>query len=105
MRGVGFLKMASEPPPFMYGGLGTHVYELTSALARRGVKLDLAVPARAGYTTPPAGINLLEVPVTGAGSDGEVWLRFCHEAALAAERSSGPPYVIHAHDWTTVTVG
>ena len=105
MSGVRVLQMASEYPPFMYGGLGTHVYELTSALARRGVKLDLAVPARAGYTTPPGGINLLEVPVTGAGSDGEFWLRFCHEAALAAERSWGRPDVIHAHDWMTVLGG
>jgi glycogen synthase len=105
MSGTRVLVMASEYPPFMYGGLGTHVYELTGALARRGVKLGLAVPARAGYQTPPAGIDLLEVPVTGADSDGEFWLRFCYEAAVAAERSWGRPDAIHAHDWMTVLGG
>jgi glycosyltransferase involved in cell wall biosynthesis len=105
MSGARVLFLASEYPPFTYGGLGTHVYELTGALARRGVKLGLAVPAHAGYETPPAGIDLLEVPVTGAVSDGEFWLRFCHEAVVAAERSWGRPDVIHAHDWMTVLGG
>lgn len=105
MSGVRILQMASEYPPHVYGGLGTHVYELTSALGQRGVRVDLAVPARAGYAAPPAGVNLLEVPVTGAVSDAGFWLQFCHEAALAAERSWGRPDVIHAHDWMTVLGG
>ncbi len=105
MSGARVLLMASEYPPHTYGGLGTHVYELSGALARRGVKLGLVVPAKPGYVTPPAGIDLLEVPVTGADSDGEFWLRFCDEAASAAERSWGRADLIHAHDWMTVLGG
>lgn len=105
MSGIRVILMASEYPPFLYGGLGTHVHELTGALARRGVKLGLTVPARASYVTPPAGLDLIEVPVDGASSDTEFWLRFCDEAARTAEQSWGRADVIHAHDWMTVLGG
>ncbi|MFL6215820.1 MAG: glycosyltransferase family 4 protein [Blastocatellia bacterium] len=40
-KDVSVLIISPEYPPFLLGGLGTHVYELTRGLVRRGVKVFL----------------------------------------------------------------
>ena len=100
--------VASEYPPYVYGGLGTHVEALTSALAARSVQVELFVPDRPGYVRPPAGVRLRPVPAgpvdTAEGNVG-FWVGFCAGVVALVERSSIELDLIHCHDWLTALAG
>jgi glycosyltransferase involved in cell wall biosynthesis len=103
-QGVAFL--ASEYPPYVYGGLGTHVHALTSALADRGMGIVLFVPSRTGgYEPSPHGVELLSVPISNPRSDMELWLQFGHCAIAAAKKLGNSIAVVHCHDWMTILAG
>lgn len=99
------LWIASEYPPFVFGGLGTHVFELTRALARAGLAVDLIVPEQEGYALPPDGVTLHGVPVDAADSELEFWLLFSHGAVALAQRENLRGQVVHCHDWLTGLAG
>jgi glycosyltransferase involved in cell wall biosynthesis len=98
--------LASEYPPYLYGGLGTHVHALTSALGERGVGIKLFVPRReGGYESPPHGVELQHVPIDNPRSDVELWLRFCRRTIAMAKQLGNSIAVVHCHDWMTVLAG
>ena len=49
-----------EFPPFVSGGLGTHCFELTKALAGRGVKIDFFMP-KTRYDVKAPWVNVYQV--------------------------------------------
>lgn len=95
---------SSEYPPHVYGGLGTHISEITAALAGR-VEFDLFVPALGDYVDDRPGIRLHEVPVAPAANNVEVWLNYCRAAVKVAEHAALPVDLIHCHDWMTALAG
>ncbi len=100
--------IASEYPPHVYGGLGTHVDALTAALAAQLVSVDLFVPERGDYQAPPAGVTLRPVPVSRIeGSDGNTgfWISFSAEVVRLVERLDLAFDVVHCHDWLTALAG
>ncbi len=95
---------ASEYPPHVFGGLGTHVSEITSALAGR-VEFDLFLPALGDYVAHHPAIRIHEVPVAPAANNAEVWLNYCGAAVKLAERVLPAVDLIHCHDWMTALAG
>jgi glycosyltransferase involved in cell wall biosynthesis len=95
---------SSEYPPHVYGGLGTHVGEITAAMAGRA-KFDLFVPAKGDYANDRSAVRLHEVPITPAANNVELWLHYCHAAVKLAERAALSVDLIHCHDWMTVLAG
>lgn len=97
---------SSEYPPYTFGGLGTHVVEVTSALAD-SVAFEMFVPARRAYHEPPPTIRLHHVPTPRARTNVEFWIRYCQNAVkMAVERLSAAPVdLIHCHDWMTGLAG
>src|SRR5687767_5172949 len=95
---------SSEYPPHVYGGLGTHVGEITAAMNGRA-EFDLFVPAKGDYANDPAVIRLREVPVAPASNNVELWLHYCDAALDLAERNPPAVDLIHCHDWMTVLAG
>lgn len=95
-----------EYPPHIIGGLGKHVTELTPALVRRGMELDLISPAWAGgaHQEVSDGVRVHRVPAPSA-TDGDIYdtaRRTNSLLAVAYERvvaRSAQPEVLHAHDW------
>lgn len=95
---------SSEYPPHVFGGLGTHVGEITSALAGL-VKFELFVPAQGDYAQVQPAISLHEVPIMAARGNVELWLQYCSAALKAAEGFARSIDLIHCHDWMTVAAG
>jgi glycosyltransferase involved in cell wall biosynthesis len=92
-----------EYPPHIFGGLGTHVQRVTSALAGPAA-FELFVPDRGGYDETQPAVRLHQVPVRGARTNVEFWLRYCRGAVRAAERIAIPD-LVHCHDWMTILAG
>ena len=105
MRVKNLLVVSPEYPPNILGGLGTHVYALTSALAQNGLDIQLLVPDDGTYHSHDSRIHIQRVPVSRSESQGDYWLRFGLGAVAFAERLSGPVDVIHCHDWATTLAG
>jgi glycosyltransferase involved in cell wall biosynthesis len=114
---IGFI--SSEYPPRMLGGLGSHVEQLTAALAQHPdvVNLDLFLPnsgpGMADYQQAPPGIQLKPL-ASSRGVDNPTydvpvsWLKFANAAAdrvdgLIADGASID--ILHCHDWVTVLAG
>lgn len=95
---------SSEYPPHVYGGLGTHVGAITSAMNGRA-EFELFVPAKGDYDNRSAAIRLHDVPVAPAPNNVELWLHYCDAALKLAEQNSLSVDVIHCHDWMTVLAG
>jgi len=95
---------SSEYPPHVYGGLGTHVGEITAAMSGRA-EFDLFVPAKGDYANDSAAIRLREVPVAPAPNNVELWLNYCDAALELAEHNPPAVDLIHCHDWMTVLAG
>jgi glycosyltransferase involved in cell wall biosynthesis len=95
---------SSEYPPHVYGGLGTHVGEITTAMNGRA-EFDLFVRAKGDYANDSAAIRLWEVPVAPAPNNVELWLHYCDAALELAERNPPSVDLIHCHDWMTVLAG
>ena len=98
--------LASEYPPYINGGLGTHIYALSSALAKRGVEIKLFVPdQQKGYESSPPGVELHEVMVANPHRDTELWLSFCSRAIAQVQQLRNPITLIHCHDWMMTLAG
>jgi glycosyltransferase involved in cell wall biosynthesis len=96
---------SSEYPPYTFGGLGTHVVQITSALAG-SVTFEMFVPERKAYQEPPPGVRIHQIPVPRARTNVEFWIRYCRRAiAVAAETLSEQVDLIHCHDWMTGLAG
>jgi 1,4-alpha-glucan branching enzyme len=95
---------SSEYPPHIFGGLGTHVVQVTSSLAD-SVTFEMFVPERGNYQELHPAMRLHEVPVPRARTNVEFWLRFCRNAVLVAGRTTPGVDLIHCHDWMTVLAG
>jgi glycosyltransferase involved in cell wall biosynthesis len=92
-----------EYPPHMYGGLGTHVAEITAALAGQ-VEFDLFVPARGDYEQHE-GIRVYEVSVASGPDNVDLWLNYCDAAVKLAQGAALSVDFIHCHDWMTALAG
>ncbi len=95
---------SSEYPPHVYGGLGTHVREITAALAGP-VEFDIYVPTQGDYAQRPPRVSVQEVPVATGGNNVELWLHYCKAAVDAAVRTPLAVDLLHCHDWMTVIAG
>ena len=108
--GVCFI--SSEYPPRMVGGLGSHVEQLTAALARF-LDISIVLPQVQGmddYEEPLSRRIQLSPLTIGTPSyqDPASWLEFGNYAADHVENmiSDGVAVdVIHCHDWVTVLAG
>lgn len=98
--------VASEYPPYVYGGLGTHVAALSAALAARGVEVDIFLPDRDGYHAPPPGVCLCGVPTrTAAEVEGNVGLWADFGVRALAELARRSYDLVHCHDWMAAVPG
>ena len=105
-----------EYPPFKVGGLGTHCYGLTRALADIGVNVDFYMPKlHSGKIKGKKNLRIIEV---GEGSilpydrpteqplTGENFFDSVYEYnRLCSEKVNGDYDLVHCHDWLTVDAG
>jgi glycosyltransferase involved in cell wall biosynthesis len=110
-----------EFPPFVSGGLGTHCYELTNALAKKGIEIDFFMPLvlnrRNGKNGVklPSNMRIIEVcettlmpyisPRTGRlrmDLSQAVWLYNNELVRVVEKLHAERKYdLIHSHDWLT----
>ena len=95
---------SSEYPPHIFGGLGTHVDQITTSLAD-SVSFELFVPKWGKYRNSVPAIRIREVPIPYAQTNIEFWLRFCQNAVSAASKFFNSLDLIHCHDWMTILAG
>ena len=89
------LIFSSEFPPYILGGLGTHVQSMTSAL-RHSWSVRVFVPERSGYAST-GGIQVEEIPLAAEPDSLEFWLEYAHLAARRARISLRGPEIGRAH--------
>jgi glycosyltransferase involved in cell wall biosynthesis len=97
--------LSSEYPPHVYGGLGITVEALSRYLGASGIDVVVLVPDSGGYAAAPAGVQLVQVGVENATSDGGYWLDYCRSAVKIAADTNLRADVIHCHDWMTALAG
>jgi len=103
-----------EYPPFKTGGLAVHCYELTHALARKGVEVDFYMPRTDSNVVPQTdGVKIIPVGYARYGAYvtknayGLDFFASVHAfnnacAEELAKRGRGNDYcVVHHHDWMT----
>jgi len=102
--------ISPEYPPRMFGGLGSHVEQLSEALGKH-IALDIVLPShRPGYQDPPHS-RIRLIPLTRSDPSYSLpnsWLDFALEAADKIDNMvmGGASFnVIHCHDWVTVLAG
>ena len=102
--------ISPEYPPRMFGGLGSHVEQLTGALGMH-IDLDIVLPAhRLDYQDPPHP-RIRLIPLTHSDPSyllPHSWLDFALEAAGEVDGmiAGGASFdVIHCHDWVTALAG
>jgi glycosyltransferase involved in cell wall biosynthesis len=109
------LMLSWEFPPYVVGGLGRHVAELSPALARQGVNIHVVTPTakkdEAGVTVED-GITVHRVFAAIMGAETpDIYQRAVETnqimAAYAqqARAGTGPFDLIHVHDWLTGFAG
>jgi glycosyltransferase involved in cell wall biosynthesis len=98
--------LSSEYPPFLQGGLGTHVHELVKGLTRRDHEIVVFAhaPCEADVQREGRVTACFVAPPPGAGptvSFREVMAlnERLFDAAVEHFRRSGRPDVLHCHDW------
>jgi glycogen(starch) synthase len=121
---VRVLMLSWEYPPNVTGGLGTHVAELSAALARAGVEVHIITPQPSSLLTlqnestggdssdrevTEEGVTLYRVPLVGASENIYEQARKTNQVMEARGRAlltGGQPFdLIHAHDWLVVFAG
>ncbi len=128
--GVRIAMLGWEFPPFVSGGLGVHCYELTRALASRGVEIDFFMPKTSTPVYAP-WMNVIQVSYAAIGQGvkagpygaarfvsknpgNELPLDFFAAveeynflaAQVLADRHREKKYdVVHGHDWITMRAG
>jgi glycosyltransferase involved in cell wall biosynthesis len=95
---------SSEYPPHIFGGLGTHVEQITTAMAGSTV-FEMFLPARDDYKVLRRVIKQHKVVAGKASSNVEFWLRYCAAVVPAAVKIADRIELIHCHDWMTVLAG
>ena len=108
---LGVCFVSSEYPPHMFGGLGSHVEQLTAAIAQH-IDVNIVLPNAPGvdYQEPPYPRLQLNPLASGDPSydDPVSWLEFANGAAdrIDSMLSDGASFdVIHCHNWVTVLAG
>ncbi len=116
------LMLSWEYPPNVMGGLGTHVAELSTALARAGLEVHVITPQPSSLLTvqnesPEAGssdrevteegVTVYRVPLLGANENIYDQARKTNHLMEAPGRdllNGDQPFdLIHAHDWLVVS--
>jgi glycogen(starch) synthase len=119
---VRVLMLSWEYPPNLTGGLGTHVAELSAALARAGVEVHVITPQPPGLLSvqngsteadsserevAEEGVTVYRVPLVGANENIYDQARKTNQVMEAHGRdllNSDQPFdLIHAHDWLVVS--
>jgi glycosyltransferase involved in cell wall biosynthesis len=102
--------VSPEYPPRMFGGLGSHVEQLSEALGQH-IDLDIVLPShRPDYQDPPHS-RIRLIPLTRSDPSYLIpttWLDFALEVAdkIDSMVMEGASFnVIHCHDWVTVLAG
>jgi 1,4-alpha-glucan branching enzyme len=102
--------ISPEYPPRMFGGLGSHVEQLSAALGQH-IDLDVVLPShQPGYSDPPHSHTRL-FPLMHSDPSyclTTSWLDFALEVAgkIDSMIMAGASFdVIHCHDWVTVLAG
>lgn len=99
--------VSSEYPPWVSGGLGVHVNQLTLALSEH-VDIDIVLPGKVGYHALSPRIRLIALANDPPSYGNPIsWLPFANQAADRIIRAAREfrPDVIHCHDWVTVLAG
>lgn len=109
------LMLSWEYPPYVVGGLGRHVAELTPALARQGLDVHVVTPTAKkdeARVTVEDGVTVHRVfaPLWGAETS-EIYERavetnrIIENYARQARETFGQFDLIHVHDWLTSFAG
>jgi glycosyltransferase involved in cell wall biosynthesis len=109
------LMLSWEYPPYVVGGLGRHVAELTPALARQGLDVHVVTPTAKkdeARVTVEDGVTVHRVfaPLWGAETS-EIYDRavetnwIIENYAQQARETYGQFDLIHVHDWLTSFAG
>ncbi|UCF78662.1 MAG: glycosyltransferase family 4 protein [Candidatus Eiseniibacteriota bacterium] len=91
------LLVSLEYPPYSFGGVGSHVLHLSTALAERGIEVGVLSPGPGEGEIDEDGIRHFTVPI-GRRPGGKL-LSFALKVPGAIERlsESFPPDLIHSH--------
>ncbi len=100
------LMLSWEYPPKSVGGLASHVYDLTSALAEEGVEVHLLTCGGAGIPSfeQVKGVKVYRVdPYRVSSPDFVTWVAQFNvallERAIPLLMEGNDFHVLHAHDW------
>jgi 1,4-alpha-glucan branching enzyme len=105
------LLLSWEYPPYIVGGLGRHVDDLSRALAQLGSEVTVVTALRPGSmpVEEAGGVRVYRVPVDGDGADFLDWVARLNRGMVAAvERlyKEGRHFdVVHGHDWLVGAAG
>ena len=95
--------VTSEWEPYLEGGLGIHVRELTAAMGRR-IHLDVILPRASGYHCRP-NVNLHPIDMSVVYGHVQSWVDFGHAAAKYVSEVGLDVDILHAHDWSAAPAG
>ncbi len=102
-----FLRVAilsSEYPPHTFGGLGTHIAGITTAIAP-SVDCELYIPAHSDYLPIHPNVHLHMVPMEQEASNLELWFEYSRAAVQSVLDTHPKPDIVHCHDWMTAIAG
>ena len=88
---------AKSFPPIL-GGIETHIYEISTRLARRGARVSVMVPRTASFSSVTEIQDVEVRPVKNIGS--RYTLKLSMMPSLALEIRKVPGTLVHAHDAT-----
>ena len=104
------LVLSWEFPPRIVGGLGRHVYDLTSALVRQGARVCVLTAPAAGRPgrEDVNGVEVLRLPPEALrGQDFLAWVDELNRGLVGLARNlaaRGAVFdLVHAHDWMVGT--
>lgn len=108
------LMLSWEYPPHIVGGMGKHVTDLTPALVKEGVAVDIVTPLLRGGAEreiTPDGVRVHRVDPSHMDESHD-YVSFVHDTNALLERAAhalqleGAPFdLIHAHDWLVAPAG
>jgi glycosyltransferase involved in cell wall biosynthesis len=100
-----------EFPPRLVGGISRHVEGLSNALVQMGNEvhvITLDFPKTPSYEENE-GVHIHRVPVETPATDFSSWVflfnHFFEKRVGNIVNRSGPPDILHIHDWLTVVSG
>lgn len=96
--------ISPEYPPYICGGLGVHVDQITASMCN-SVFFQVLVPKKGGYKPYRNTIQICEISVSDSQSYLGFWLSFCRNIIHNAKNCRFSADILNCHDWMTILAG